>query len=179
SGSPERSAADRERGPGASTAGTPGAFAERIDRERGRTSDPRRGDRLPPPSHADRVRPPRPRSLFDFAAAPEGPENSPIIRTQESDASLPAEKVASASRQDGTAVVELKEPASAGPKAKARDILAAIRTLQTIEAEQREATPQERAVLARFGGFGAVALSIFPDPATGHYKDASWQAIGE
>jgi N12 class adenine-specific DNA methylase len=24
-----------------------------------------------------------------------------------------------------------------------------------------------------------VALSIFPDPGTGHYKDASWQAIGE
>ena len=29
--------------------------------------------------------------------------------------------------------------------------------------------------LARFGGFGPVALSIFPDPVTGRYKDASWQ----
>jgi SAM-dependent methyltransferase len=34
-------------------------------------------------------------------------------------------------------------------------------------------------VLSRFGGFGAVALSLFPDPATGRYKDASWQVLGE
>jgi len=34
-------------------------------------------------------------------------------------------------------------------------------------------------VLARFAGFGPVALSIFPDPVTGRYKDASWQAVGE
>src|SRR5262249_13746928 len=32
--------------------------------------------------------------------------------------------------------------------------------------------------LLRFGGFGPVALSIFPDPVTGHYKDASWQDLG-
>ena len=30
----------------------------------------------------------------------------------------------------------------------------------------------ERHTLARFGGFGAVALSLFPDPVTGRYKDA-------
>jgi len=34
-------------------------------------------------------------------------------------------------------------------------------------------------VLARFCGFGPVALSIFPDPVTGTYKDAGWQAVGE
>ena len=34
-------------------------------------------------------------------------------------------------------------------------------------------------ILARFGGFGAVALSIFPDPVTGRYKDAGWQALGD
>ncbi len=33
-------------------------------------------------------------------------------------------------------------------------------------------------MLARFGGFGPVALSIFPDPVTGRYKDG-WQALGE
>ncbi|HYV38016.1 MAG TPA: hypothetical protein VE988_20185, partial [Gemmataceae bacterium] len=33
-------------------------------------------------------------------------------------------------------------------------------------------------MLARFAGFGPVALSIFPDPVTGSYKDASWQAVG-
>jgi len=68
---------------------------------------------------------------------------------------------------------------ASGEKAKARDILAAIHTLQTIENEQRPATSEERQKLARFAGFGPVALSIFPDPATGRYKDAAWQAIGK
>ena len=60
---------------------------------------------------------------------------------------------------------------SSGEKAKARDIIAAILTLQAIEHERRQATPDERQLLSRFGGFGAVALSIFPDPVTGKYKD--------
>ena len=62
---------------------------------------------------------------------------------------------------------------------KARDLLAAIRTLKAIEHDQRPATREERQALARFSGFGPVALSIFPDPLTGRYKDASWQSIGE
>ena len=70
-------------------------------------------------------------------------------------------------------------PATGGEKAKARDILAAIRTLKRIEREHRPATADERQTLARFGGFGAVALSLFPDPVTGRYKDAGWQALGE
>jgi N12 class adenine-specific DNA methylase len=68
---------------------------------------------------------------------------------------------------------------ASGEKAKARDLLAAIRTLQAIEREQRPATPEERQVLSRFAGFGPVALSIFPNPVTGRYKDESWQALGE
>ncbi|HLJ45706.1 MAG TPA: N-6 DNA methylase, partial [Bryobacteraceae bacterium] len=68
---------------------------------------------------------------------------------------------------------------ASGEKSKARDIIAAIRTLTVIEQEQRHATSDERQTLARFGGFGPVALSIFPDPVTGKYKDAGWQAIGE
>ncbi len=63
--------------------------------------------------------------------------------------------------------------------AKARDILAAIRTLKVVEREQRPATTQEKQTLARFSGFGPVALSVFPDPATGRFKDARWQAVGE
>ena len=51
---------------------------------------------------------------------------------------------------------------SGGEKAKARDILAAIRTLKTIEAENRLASPQERKTLSRFPGFGPVALTLFP-----------------
>jgi N12 class adenine-specific DNA methylase/predicted RNA methylase len=68
---------------------------------------------------------------------------------------------------------------AAGEKARARDIIAAIRTLQAIERERRPASTDERSILARFGGFGAVALSIFPDPVTGRYKDAGWQALGD
>ena len=69
--------------------------------------------------------------------------------------------------------------AASGEKAKARAILAAIRTLQGIEQAQRPATPEECAVLARFPGFGPVALGIFPDPVTGRYKDATWQSSGK
>ena len=68
---------------------------------------------------------------------------------------------------------------ASGEKEKARDILAAIRTLQTVEREGRPATADEKAILARFPGFGPVALSIFPDPLTGRYKDAGWQVLGE
>src|SRR6185436_13918018 len=52
-------------------------------------------------------------------------------------------------------------------------------TLQAVEREQRPARREERQTLARFGGFGPVALSIFPDPVTGRYKDAGWQALGD
>lgn len=68
---------------------------------------------------------------------------------------------------------------ASGEKTKARDIIAAIRTLHTIEREGRQATPDEKQTLARFSGFGPVALSIFPDPVTGKFKDPGWQAIGE
>ena len=68
---------------------------------------------------------------------------------------------------------------ASGEKAKARDIITAIRTVKRIEYEQRQATQEERQALARFCGFGPVALSIFPDPVTGRYKDAGWQALGD
>jgi N12 class adenine-specific DNA methylase len=68
---------------------------------------------------------------------------------------------------------------ASGEKSKARDIIAAIRTLKRIEEEQQPATAEERQTLARFAGFGPVALSIFPDPVTGKYKDAGWQEVGE
>ena len=68
---------------------------------------------------------------------------------------------------------------ASGEKSKSRDIIAAIRTLKTIEQEQRPATAQEKQVLARFAGFGPVALSIFPDPVKGTYKDSVWQTLGE
>jgi N12 class adenine-specific DNA methylase len=51
--------------------------------------------------------------------------------------------------------------------------------VKLIEQEARPATEEERGALTRFAGFGPVALSIFPDPVTNRYKDATWQAIGE
>ena len=65
-----------------------------------------------------------------------------------------------------------------GLKAKARDLIAAITMLKQVEAEHRPATDQERATLRRFGGFGPVALHIFPDPVSGRYKDG-WRAEGD
>ncbi len=67
---------------------------------------------------------------------------------------------------------------SSGEKGKARDILTAIRTLLKVESEQRPATPDERELLAKFAGFGPVALSIFPDPVTQRFKDSGWQSLG-
>jgi len=55
---------------------------------------------------------------------------------------------------------------ASGEKAKARDIIAAIRTVKKIEDEKRPATHEEKITLARFAGFGPVALWIFPDPVT-------------
>ena len=51
--------------------------------------------------------------------------------------------------------------------------------MKAVENEQRPATPEEKQALARFSGFGPVALSIFPDPVTGKYKDAGWQTLGK
>jgi hypothetical protein len=68
---------------------------------------------------------------------------------------------------------------ASGDKAKARDIIAPIRALKTLEWEKRTATPQEKLILARFAGFGPVALSIFPDPVSGRYKDAGWAVLGQ
>jgi hypothetical protein len=51
--------------------------------------------------------------------------------------------------------------------------------LKEVEQARRPATSAEKLALARFAGFGPVALSIFPDPVSGRYKDAGWQALGE
>jgi N12 class adenine-specific DNA methylase len=119
-------------------------------------------------------------SLFDDLDAvtpePAEPPAAPVV--------LPfAERVAPPEPRLATFAERVRPPPSptisSGEKGKARDILAAIRTLQQIEREHRPADPDEREVLAKFPGFGPVALSIFPNPTTGEYKDAGWQAIGE
>jgi N12 class adenine-specific DNA methylase len=80
---------------------------------------------------------------------------------------------------EGTETTTAPPVIASGEKSKARDIIAAIRTLQRIEREHRPATGDERLKLARFGGFGAVALSLFPNPVTGRYKDAGWETLGD
>lgn len=70
-------------------------------------------------------------------------------------------------------------PTLGGDKAKAHDLLTAIRILKQIEQEQRPASEEERHALVRFPGVGPLALVLFPDPVTGQYKDASWQQLGE
>src|SRR5690606_19622123 len=58
---------------------------------------------------------------------------------------------------NGTAPPPAPPQVASGEKAKAREILAAIRTLKQLEQEQRPANPDEREALARYGGFGAIA----------------------
>lgn len=64
-----------------------------------------------------------------------------------------------------------------GEVQKFTDNLAAIRTLKAIEADNRRATPEEQAALARYVGWGGLA-NAFPDPGTGQFKD-KWRARGE
>lgn len=73
-------------------------------------------------------------------------------------------------------------------KGYALTIIEAIKALKTVESEQRACTPLERSIIAKFGGFGPVALSLFPKPNVAPddkearfagYKDAGWQAIDE
>ena len=94
------------------------------------------------------------------------------------DSSSPAHRADSESSPSSQTSATTSPRLASGEKSKARDILAAIRTLKTIEHERRPATVAEKETLARFAGFGPVALSIFPDPVTGQFKDASWQTLG-
>ncbi|WP_284201810.1 hypothetical protein, partial [Gluconobacter albidus] len=65
-----------------------------------------------------------------------------------------------------------------GWKERARDNLAAIRLLATLEAEDRNASPDEQAVLARFTGFGAGELANSLFPRAGETFRAGWEEIG-
>jgi N12 class adenine-specific DNA methylase len=63
-------------------------------------------------------------------------------------------------------------------KVQAQTCLEALTTLYTVEARSSPPTPLERQRLAAFPGFGVLALDLFPDPVTGQYKDAGWEALG-
>ena len=66
----------------------------------------------------------------------------------------------------------------AGTKAAFNEVLDAIRTLKSLEATGRQAGPADKAVMAKFCGFGPFATKAFPDPATGEYAEG-WEALGE
>ena len=57
-------------------------------------------------------------------------------------------------------ITEAHRIGQGGLHEKARDNIAAIRLLKTLEAEAREATQEEKAVLARYAGWGAVAQAF-------------------
>lgn len=118
-------------------------------------------------------------TLYDFLSldsAGNGQEPAEPETPSSLEAQPPAEAVES---PEPTASPSEIPAIASGEKAKARDILAAIRVLKAVEQEGRPPTAEERQVLLRFAGFGPVALSIFPDPVSGRYKDAGWQALGE
>src|SRR3984957_4393655 len=163
----QRSEPDRQRSVGTGDQGTGGSFADRLTGGRFALARPGNGRK----SHVQNVRASRDRrSLFDIPS-PEPPPTG----------TRPPPAPTATERHPPPASHEPPQRSgmASGEKTKARDIIAAIRTLQTIEHEGRPATPDEKHILGRFSGFGPVALSIFPDPVTGKYKDAGWQSLGE
>lgn len=57
-----------------------------------------------------------------------------------------------------------------GEVQKFNDNLAAIRVVKQLDRDNRRATPEEQALLARYVGWGGLA-SAFPDPSSGKFKD--------
>jgi N12 class adenine-specific DNA methylase len=64
-------------------------------------------------------------------------------------------------------------------KDRARDNIAAITLLGTLEAEDRNATPAEQAVLSRFIGFGASDLANSLFPRNGEPYRPGWESLGK
>ena len=170
----ERREPDVQPGDGIRDQGSRG-FAFRISAGRGRPDFTRIGNGVYPQTYTARVRSSRHQRHIHFDAPHLlDPPDEPVVTP-------PTHEVGDSSlHPSASSACEPALPASiaSGEKSKARDILAAIRTLKNIEANARPATFEEKQTLAKFAGFGPVALSIFPNPSTGRYKDAGWQAIG-
>jgi hypothetical protein len=126
---------------------------------------------------------PRQRSLFDAPVTEDTGPTAPPPAVSAPREPQPVAGDTAVDAQPGTATeADLAAPrveAAASERAKARDILEAVTLLKHLEREGRSPGSAEREQLARFAGFGPVALSIFPHPLTGQYKDASWQQLGE
>ena len=109
----------------------------------------------------------------------------PFHRNGRAEASKPTEAPAPTATRAKSQVggIELRtrtpEQVASGEVTKARELLEAIRVVKRLEREARSAAGEERKALERFGGFGAVALSLFPDPIHRTYKSPSWESLGE
>jgi len=68
-------------------------------------------------------------------------------------------------------ITEAHRIGQGGLKEKARDNIAAIRTLRLVEDESREATQAEKSVLGRYSGWGALSNVFHP------YPRSDWQEI--
>jgi len=145
---------DRQPGIGDGDTAPPGLFATRILTERRRTPFSRRGDGVDAPSHTARLAasrggaspfssPIQP-SLFAVHVSAESSEPAPrgVAEAHPADHEQPARE---------TAIKEVSTSIASGQKGKARDILAAIRTLKQIEQEHRPATADERQTLQDSG----------------------------
>jgi N12 class adenine-specific DNA methylase len=185
----QRGEPDSEGGSGNSPHGDEGLFGLWPSSKRSGAAFSRRGNGVHSSSQFPRPKASRHQSSF-FDAFPEldqddaGPDSSKIQET-----TSPVERTGtkaktvhppelfsfSTDQPESTSNISI----ASGEKAKARDCLAAIKCLQLIEREKRPAKAEERNILVKFPGFGPVALSIFPNPVTGQYKDASWQGLGE
>src|SRR5206468_1784788 len=134
------------------------------------------------PAHRPHSRLPRKRASHDLLFSLFEPLNRPARSVTETQPPTPARVALSSEAVPASPEHNSRHPMfviSGGEKAKARDILNAVRVLKAIEHERRPATPEEQERLARFAGFGPIALSIFPDPITGRYKNARWQILAE
>ncbi|HEX7379312.1 MAG TPA: hypothetical protein VF278_19475, partial [Pirellulales bacterium] len=159
-------------------------FALRVTTERGPGTVHRRGDGLHQKSYVERVNRARQRGLFDQPTTHYSRDDPPLAETSGGVAIAEPPPAARREVTSNRSFAKDESPApgtdiASGEKGKARDILAAVRALKDIEKEERPATRDEQLTLCRFGGFGAVALRLFPDPVTGRYKDQGWQALGE
>jgi hypothetical protein len=137
--------------------------------------------KISPRSHTPRGKALREPTLFDFLSS-EAPSDDGLSQAEETPTPTlprlpPAETLDHPLLDDSLASASFAIASS--EKGKARDILAAIRVLKQLDEERRRATPEERQTLARFAGFGSVALGMFPDPVNGTYKDSAWQELGE
>ncbi|WP_437200908.1 hypothetical protein [Planctomicrobium sp. SH664] len=138
-----------------------------------------------PKPHAPHSKPPQQKRLFDLFLKPLiAPKPQPLSSEEGAiGRGIKVPQQSAIPTADSTVRSEnanAPPPANAtGDQAKALELIDAIRTLKTLEAQQRPATAEEQQTLSKFGGFGALALPIFPNPATGQYKSTSWRRLGE